>query len=241
MSILPNDHCCLAIVIPARDPDERLISLHQALQNHLSENLPLWIVDDGSQKTSRAVFACLEQQPFTHILHHPQNRGKGAALKSAFTAILQQTGASGCITCDCDGQHLPGDILNVLRHFICKPENLFLGSRDTTSKSVPWKSRFGNKFINRLLKKRFSLDLRDSQTGLRAIPRQLMEQSLNLDGNAYEFETQMLMLAKHCGIIITEIPIQTIYIQQNASSNFRCIRDTIKILRSLPRTARKLC
>jgi glycosyltransferase involved in cell wall biosynthesis len=235
------DHSPIAIVIPSRDPDERLIILHKALQKHLSENLQLWIVNDGSQASTRTVSDELQKEPFTRILHHPENRGKGAALNSAFSALLQQTEFAGCITCDCDGQHLPEDVLNVIRHFICQPENLLLGCRDTTSENVPWKSRLGNKFINYLLKKRFGLNLRDSQTGLRAIPRKLMEQSLALDGNAYEFETQMLLQAQYCRIIIAEIPIKTVYIQQNASSHFRCIRDTIKVLRALQRTARKLC
>ncbi|SUP52874.1 Uncharacterised protein [Weissella viridescens] len=47
--------------------------------------------------------------------------------------------------------------------------------------------------------------------------------------NHFEFEFKMLLKAKDSGIEIKEVPIQTIYIDDNASSHFRVIADSISI------------
>ena len=71
--------------------------------------------------------------------------------------------------------------------------------------------------------------IRDTQTGLRAIPRRLIPELLNLASNRYEFELEMLILAKHRGVPIREIAIRTIYLNGNESSHFNPLLDSVKI------------
>ena len=51
--------------------------------------------------------------------------------------------------------------------------------------------------------------LSDTQTGLRAIPRGLMERMLRVSASGYEFELEMLIAARHLDVEVIEEPIET--------------------------------
>ena len=73
------------------------------------------------------------------------------------------------------------------------------------------------------------LSLRDTQTGLRGVPRALFEGLLNLRTHGYDFELDMLLLVKRSNIEIIEIPIETVYLEDNNSSHFNPLLDSLKI------------
>lgn len=78
------------------------------------------------------------------VIHHRENLGRGAAIKTALKYIKQEMDGWGVIgIMDADGQHLPEDMERLLMKASSEPEALILGSR-TMDKSVPWKSRMGN-------------------------------------------------------------------------------------------------
>ena len=60
---------------------------------------------------------------------------------------------------------------------------------------MPWKSRFGNVLTRSVFRLLAGIRLGDTQTGLRAIPAEVMEASLSIRGNRFEFETEMLLRA----------------------------------------------
>lgn len=73
------------------------------------------------------------------------------------------------------------------------------------------------------------LNISDTQTGLRVIPVQYLNKLLELNGERYEYEMQMLLFLKENNIRIVEVPIDTIYIDENNSSHFNPIKDSLKI------------
>jgi len=82
------------------------------------------VVDDGSADATGSAAAAAG----AHVLRHPHNRGKGAALKTGFAYALQN-GYDAVITLDADGQHLPGEIPKFLA---CRGEargDLIIGGR----------------------------------------------------------------------------------------------------------------
>ena len=132
----------IALVIPALEPDGRLPVLLRALGPDWSG--PAVVVDDGSSAAAQPYFAEAERLGAT-VLRHPANRGKGAALKTAFAHCLAVwPDLLGCVTADADGQHTPADILRLATALRGRPGILWLGCRDFATPGVPAKSRLGN-------------------------------------------------------------------------------------------------
>ena len=211
-----------AVLIPAYQPDERLGQLAQRLRE---QNIGVVVVDDGSTGCA-AAFAAAEQAGCT-VLHHDGNRGKGRALKTGF-AWLAQHGFDAAVTADADGQHTAADILRVAAAMEAQPGRLILGARDVAQ--MPGKSRAGNSLTRALFSLLYGIHLQDTQTGLRGIPLGTRTQALlDMAGERYEYEMNMLVYSGTLFGGITEIPIETIYINRNETSHFRPLRDGAKI------------
>lgn len=217
------------LVIPAFNPDEKLKTL---LTKHakLKLNQACIVVNDGSHAASLPLFRELESLGFI-ILHHEKNLGKGAALKTAMDYYLQhfRDKRLGIITADADGQHCIEDIVRLSEQFLEAPDKLHLGVRTTHTKHVPLRSRLGNGLTRFLFNILTQSQIVDTQTGLRAIPLKLIPHLLVLASTRYEFEFEMFFVAKKQNIAIAQMPIKTIYIDDNRGSHFHPLRDSFRI------------
>lgn len=219
----------MVVIIPAYQPDEKLYHLVLAL--HEKTSYDLVIVNDGSDKDKRDLFLSLE--PYAKVLTHPQNRGKGAALKTALSYIYERYPADeGIVTIDADGQHLPEDIIRVSEAWEAAPEKLVLGSRRFKGK-VPFKSRAGNAITRFVFALSTGVKVFDTQTGLRAFGVFRIPMMLMMKGDRYEYEINVLLYATRHRIPIQEVPIQTIYIEGNKSSHFNPFRDAWRIYKMI--------
>lgn len=222
----------IAILIPAYEPDERLINLVNELS---TMKFPLiMVINDGSSKNCTEIFRKLEEIPSCALVHHKNNLGKGAALKTGFRSILHtDTHIMGCITVDADGQHLPEDILKIANVSESKSNALVLGCRNFSAKNIPAKSKFGNLLTRTVYRVSTGKTITDTQTGLRAIPLSLMKRFIDLPGNHYEFEMNMLMHVAKNNIPVEEVEIQTVYINQNEASHFNPLLDSARIYKEI--------
>lgn len=219
-----------AVLIPAYEPDDKLVALVDALR---PLGAPLVVVDDGSARPSaRAVFAALAGR-VDAVLAHAANRGKGAALRTGFAWILERLpGVQVVVTADADGQHTPADIRRVAEAGLAYPQGLVLGVRAFTGR-VPLRSRFGNAWSRLLFRLLTGLSVRDTQTGLRAVPRALLGRMLALAGDRYDYEMRMLVDARRHAAKPREVVIETVYLDGNRSSHFHPLRDTLLTQRAL--------
>jgi glycosyltransferase involved in cell wall biosynthesis len=218
------------LLIPAYQPNEKLIQLIRSVRK-LHPEQHIIVVDDGSDADKSSIFSKIGDLK-VELLRHTRNQGKGQALKTGFKHWLASRSptALGIITADADGQHLPKDILNIADVFMQNPTNLYLGVRQFNKTSAPWRSRFGNKLTKLVLHVFTHIPLQDTQTGLRAIPRKLIKNILlNSKTSGYDFELEMLLTAEENRITIQQIPITTVYIDNNKSSHFNPLIDSIKI------------
>ena len=221
----------MMIVIPAYQPDEKLTGVVDALIE--KTNFPIVIVDDGSRDDCQPLFADLDRREQVTVLHHEVNRGKGAAMKTAFQYIYDHCpDAEGVITVDADGQHLPDDVLRVAEAFHSHRDALVTGSRRFTG-NVPFKSRAGNAITRFVFAISTGVKVYDTQTGLRAFSRDNIPRMLALKGDRYEYETSQLLYCCREMIPIVEVPIETVYIEDNASSHFRALRDGWRIYKMI--------
>lgn len=217
----------IPLIIPSLEPDEKLPRLLDQLRQAGIENIVL--VDDGSGPAYHHFFDEAEQQGCT-VLRHAVNLGKGRALKDAFNyCLLTWPDAPGCVTADSDGQHTPACILKCMQALLDHPDSLILGCRDFDQADVPARSSFGNKCTRMMFRLLVGLKITDTQTGLRAIPARFMKTLLATAGERFEFESNMLIDTKEAEVPIVEVPIKTVYIEENRTSHFNPIRDSIRI------------
>lgn len=214
-------------VIPAYEPPE---SFAEYAAQVLRTTDALVVVNDGSGKEYDAVFEKIKMLDGASVLSYDKNMGKGYALKHAFSYCLTRFAAEDIIvTADSDGQHTVSDVAAVCDAAAQHSDACILGVRDFTQPNVPARSRAGNKQTLRLLRLLFSLELTDSQTGLRAFTVKTAQAFLSIGGNRFEYETGMLIYAKRNHIPIQEVPIQTVY-QENHTSHFKTFRDSCRII-----------
>ena len=164
------------------------------------------------------------------VLVHEVNKGKGRAMKTAFEYILNnRPNKPNVITVDGDGQHLAVDVKKCIELLEENPHAFVMGVRNFNDENVPARSRFGNKITRTVFRLLCGIKVSDTQTGLRAIPFEHLPLMLQIDGDRYEYETNQLFAVKQAGIEFKETVINTVYIEENQTSHFRPIRDSIRI------------
>lgn len=222
-----------AVVIPAYQPSEKLIELVSKLSK---SGYSVVVVDDGNDESFLKIWEQIDSCAV--LLHHSHNQGKGAALKTAFRYIRDSMPDVGSIiTMDADGQHLIDDMGRVAQSSYENPGTLVLGSR-TFGRDVPLRSRFGNSVTRFVFFCIAKYKIQDTQTGLRAFDRSLLDYMLSVAGERYEYEMNVLLRCKGSGISVVEIPIHTVYLDKNnSSSHFDAIRDSACIYRNIFRFA----
>lgn len=220
------------IIIPSLNPDGKLKETVKGLIAQGFNDIVL--VNDGSDAEHSANFPSLDEFPQCSLLVHEVNRGKGAALKTAFSYVLEtRTDCLGVITVDGDGQHLPKDVLACANRLAASPDALILGVRDFSLPGVPPKSRFGNKLTSAVFRFGCGLKISDTQTGLRAIPFGCLRDFLEINGDRFEYETNMLLDLKKLRIPVEEQVIETVYEDGNKATHFHPIRDSLRIYRRI--------
>lgn len=188
------------------------------------------MVNDGSYEKSDNVFKDIEKKCI--LLKHEVNKGKGAALKTGFLYIKENFKNYIVVTLDCDGQHKIEDSKRLYEYNIEHLDTLVLGSREF-DKDVPLRSKVGNvitKYVYKIVSK---TQVNDTQTGLRSFSNNLMDLMLEIPGERYEYEINVLLEVAKCNIPIKELTIETIYIDNNSGSHFNPIKDSIKIYKEI--------
>lgn len=216
----------LAIVLPSLNPDRKFLGVVDGLNEKGFEHIV--VVDDGSDGDHEKLF---EQAKAAHprivVLHHGVNRGKGRALKTAFSYVSENMpDIKGVITIDGDGQHLVDDIVACGERMLKEDGKVVLGCRDFNAPGVPPRSIAGNKTTARLFRICYGIKLSDTQTGLRAIPAEYLMPFCGIEGERFEYETNMLLNMKRIGIGFAEQPITTVYDPEDYSSHYDAVKDS---------------
>jgi len=217
----------VVIVIPSYKPHKEIMSeFIKKLTKHFKE---IVVVDDGSGMEYSEFFNTLKNSGIT-VLKHNINLGKGRAIKTAFNYCLNTyENIKGTITADCDGQHSVEDIIKCAEQLKNTPEKLVIGTRNFDEKHVPLKSKFGNKLTKIMFSIFVGIKIADTQSGLRGFGIENMKNFLQIAGERYEYETNMLIECKQKEIEIKEVPIETVYIKNNELSHFNPLKDSIMI------------
>ena len=195
------------IVLPSLNPDEKFDRVLDGLLDAGFEHIV--VIDDGSDDEHQIHFEKAAAIPACTVIHHAYNMGKGRALKDGFACCQELfPDAAGVITIDGDGQHLTKDIAACGNRMLKENTNVILGCRNF-----------------------FGIRLSDTQTGLRAIPMQYLKRFCEIEGERFEYETNMLLQMKRWGIRFSEQEIETVYEDENAGSHYDTLKDSWRIFK----------
>ena len=218
----------ITIIVPSYNPDEKLLEVVKGLVEGGFEDI--LVVNDGSKEECLEHFKEVDQFDQVTVITHEVNKGKGRAMKTAFSYVLENRPNSiGVITVDGDNQHTVKDIRYMAERMMEDPHSVFIGCRDFNDPKVPGRSRFGNKITSFIFTYVLRIPIRDTQTGLRGTPREYLPAMLETRGERYEFETEMFFTLKEKNIPFKETTIETVYIEENQTSHFHPFRDSWKI------------
>ena len=217
----------VSVILPTFDPTEGLLTVVREVKNQGFTSLI--VVNDGSRSDRKPLFDELAGIEGCVVLAHEVNRGKGAALKTGMAYFMDNCpDGIGVVSIDDDGQHLPEDVRRCAEGMAASGA-MTLGVRDLRGPEVPGKSRIGNKVMELIFQIMAGIRISDTQTGLRAIPRKVVPALLDVPGNRFEYETNVLLAAKKLGIEIEEVPIRTVYLEGNKGTHFRAFADSLAI------------
>ncbi len=215
-------------LIPAYQPTALLLELLKKVQEHGFQAV---VVNDGSDAESEELF--LQAEGYADVLRHEVNKGKGCAIKTGLSYIKERfTADCVIVTLDADGQHR---VVDAERLCMVAQENtgeMVLGSRKLGA-DVPLRSRFGNTVTRFVFKLSTRKSVYDTQTGLRAFGSELIPILLSVEGERYEYEMNVLLICARENIPISEVEIETIYIDGNASSHFDTIKDSYRVYKEI--------
>jgi len=217
-------------VVPAYEPPQSFTDYAQKLSQTVDR---LIVVNDGSDARFESIFESIRRISNATVISYTENRGKGYALKQAFSYCAEHnSGEDIIVTADCDGQHSLSDVAAVCQAAAQHPNACVLGARDFNHPNVPPRSKTGNTQMLRLFRLLYSLEITDSQTGLRAFTVSTAQAFCKVSGNRFEYETGMLIYAKRNHIPVLEVPIQTIYPEhkEDHMSHFRTFQDSCRVI-----------
>ncbi|MDG2961313.1 glycosyltransferase family 2 protein [Bisgaard Taxon 10/6] len=169
-------------------------TLGKVVTRLLMYNLPVLVVDDGSDAENQAYLSALTEQPYVQILYRPENGGKGAAMKAGLQEAWRQ-GFTHVLQVDADGQHNLADVPIMLRK---SRENLtaLICGRPVYGNDAPKSRLYGRKITNFWIAVNTrSLQIADGMCGFRIYPLAdtcivLQTQSL---GDRMDFDTEILV------------------------------------------------
>ena len=224
----------VAVILPSLDPDHRFAEVVEGLVG--AGFAKIIIVDDGSDGAHQKWCDDARKYPQCRVLVHEVNKGKGRALKDAIAYVHENLPElKGVVTIDGDGQHLLGDIIACGERMLKEEDKVVIGCRDFSLPDVPPRSVTGNRFTSAMFRLCFGIRITDTQTGLRAIPAQFLARFTEIEGERFEYETNMLLQMKRLGIAFVEQPIETVYDKEEYSSHYNALKDSWRIFKVMAR------
>jgi glycosyltransferase involved in cell wall biosynthesis len=223
-----QDRPSIAAVIPAYGEEKHIGDVVRRTRQQLDHVL---VVDDGSNDRT----AARAREAGAEVIVHPQNRGKGEAIKTGLRHWLDRQ-FTYVVILDADGQHLPEEIDRFVNVALASDAQLFIGTRMNDLSGMPPLRRIVNRYMSKRISRTCGQKIPDTQCGFRMLHRQLVPDVLG-GANRFDYETEMLIFASRKGYRIESIPITTVY--SDEVSSIHPIRDTIRFFK-LMRRYRKL-
>jgi glycosyltransferase involved in cell wall biosynthesis len=217
----------VTVVIPAYNEEKTIGNVlleTNSIMNGLGVPYEIIVVDDGSTDKTGQIAS-------THkaiVLSNKKNCGKGYALRKA----LQHATGDIIVTIDSDGEHKPKEIPDLIEPLFNGTDivagSRFLGSQKRATKNL---NILGNLFFNATIMTLTGKVVTDSQTGFRAIKKNVLE-TLNLQSDGYEIEAEITVKGLRNGFTFKEKPI-TVERRKYSVSKIKLLADGTRIMKTI--------
>ena len=222
----------IVIVIPAFNPQQSFVRFVQSL--FTLDIAKIIIVNDGSHEKYNVVFNELMKFDNCYVVQHDQNYGKGQALKTAFTYVLaRKENYQGILTVGAHGQHSLQDVKLLLTMTKVFSVGIVLGVRNFRSPDSTFTMYWGNWVTSLLFEALFRRKLLDTQTGLRYIAMQELPWLLTVEGEHFDYDTNMLVTALKRKCPIFEVEIGTLRLKKNSIIHYDEIISAREIIKQM--------
>lgn len=199
----------IAVLIAAYDEGPRLRRILPLIPTRMhGHDVVVVVASDGSTDDTVAV----AHTAGCRTVAADENRGKGATLRMGIAAT-DDLEYRVLVLMDGDGQHDPGDLEQLVAPVLDGSADMAVGSRYTNAcgrEQAPW-NRYAVRcatttLLRRILGRRFS----DPYCGFRAMSRKTVG-LIDLEGDRYQSELEMLFAAAQHGFRVVEVPIAKVY------------------------------
>lgn len=194
----------LSVIIPAYNEASTIETLLQKIEDALSEyDIQVIVVDDGSRDGTRDILDGYRDTH--HIVFHPENRGKGAAIR---TGLSHVTGTHVVIQ-DADLEYDPNDLVRMFEYMLEHELPVLYGSRSIErgrNKEAGFSFYWGGQFLTVLTNLLYNQKLTDEPTCYKMFKTEVIT-ALPLTCERFEFCPEVTAKVAKQGIKIKEVPI----------------------------------
>src|SRR3990170_2743065 len=217
----------VTVIIPAYNEEKTIagvISDTNLVMETLDIPYEIIVIDDGSTDKTGQIASHFRAT----VLSNQENRGKGYALRKA----LLYAHGDIIVTIDADGEHKPKEIPDLINPLLGGADMVsgsrFLGNQSEVTTRL---NMIGNNFFNVAIMALTGRQITDSQTGFRAIRRDVLDE-LNLESDGYDIETEITVKGLRNGFVFKEVPV-TCERRKHSLSKLKLLSDGTRILKTI--------
>lgn len=190
-------HNAIAIIPAYNEAD----NVGNVIEATIKQGCKVLVIDDGSSDATGEV----SRRAGATVVRNRHNLGLGRTMRRGYEEALK-TGAEIIIQLDADGQYDPAEIPKLVEPIQKGEADMVLGSRlQNLQYKMPALKKLGNKSFSFILRKLTGADVKDGQTGFRAMTREVLEKCLPI--NEFSYTQEMIIRAAKEGFLIKSVPI----------------------------------
>jgi len=213
------------IVMPAYNAGATIEKVFDRIPPEVKQRVKQYVVvDDGStDDTQKALRRLRAEHPNLITLRHQSNQGYGAAQKTLLNYALKE-GVEVAVLLHSDGQYSPEKISDLLRPFDENEVDLVEGSRmlggGALEGGMPVYKFVANKCLTAFENWAFKMKMAEYHSGFMLYSRKaLLQVPFNKLSNSFDFDLEMIVMAKVKALRVMEVPIPTIYAGEKSHLN----------------------
>lgn len=198
------------VIIPVYNEETTLKSVLEDLNSAGFSRI--LVVNDGSKDASLQI----AEEFGVLVVSHEVNLGYGAALRTGFTCFLQNTKYKYAVTFDADGQMSPADVFKLLETAENSKLGYVYGARNFSSTKSPISRYIIGKFADVFTATLCQRYVRDTQSGLRCLNRDLLEKMV-LSSSGFSIPSELIIQAIKSGQTPVPVEIKAVYTKYSLS------------------------